>query len=89
MIPILSLLSLFALSTTGTFGAPTEAATIAGQSIPLLRRNPSPYDIGRLGALAKRQRDNVILKYGGQTKQRRSTGYNSYVARDMKAGGAC
>ncbi|OAX43168.1 acid protease [Rhizopogon vinicolor AM-OR11-026] len=81
MIPILSLLSLFALSTTGTFGAPTEAATIAGQcqSIPLLRRNPSPYDIGRLGALAKRQRDNVILKYGGQTKQRRSTGYNSIV----------
>ncbi|OAX43184.1 aspartic peptidase A1 [Rhizopogon vinicolor AM-OR11-026] len=79
MIPVLSLLSLFALSTTGTFGAPTEAATIAGQSIPLLRRNPSPYDIGNLGALAKSQRNNAILKYGGQTKQRRSTGYNSIV----------
>ncbi|OJA16944.1 hypothetical protein AZE42_12289 [Rhizopogon vesiculosus] len=79
MILTLSLLSLFALSTTGTFGAPTEAATVARQSIPLLRRNPSPYDIGRLGALAKNQRDNVILKYGGQTKQRRSTGYNSIV----------
>lgn len=78
MIPLLSLVYLFALSEV-TFGAPTEAATVAGQSIPLLRRNPPLQDINGWGALAKIQRDNLIAKYGGRGAQKRSTGYNLIV----------
>jgi len=78
MIPLLALASLFALS-TGTFGAPTEAI-VAGQTIPLLKRNPSPRDVTEWAALAKKQRDTLIAKYGGnQTIEKRSTGYNLYV----------
>lgn len=79
MIPLLSLVYLFALSEV-TFGAPTEAAMVAGQSIPLLRRNPSLQDVNEWGALAKIQRDNLIAKYSGRGAQKRSTGYNLYVS---------
>jgi hypothetical protein len=84
MIPLLSLAYLFALSAEA-FGAPTEAVTVAGQSIALQRRNPYPEGIVSWGALARSQRDSLIAKYygGSQTTRRRSTGYNSYVARDI------
>ncbi|KAG0705620.1 aspartic peptidase domain-containing protein [Suillus ampliporus] len=78
MIPLLFLASLFALP-ADTFGAPTAGAPVSGQSIPLLRRNPSPREVSDWGALAKSQRDNLLAKYGGQTTQKRSTGYNSLV----------
>ncbi|KAG2121888.1 aspartic peptidase domain-containing protein [Suillus clintonianus] len=76
MISLIFLASLFALP-TDTFGAPTEAVPVSGQSISLLRRNPSPRDVTEWGALAKSQRDNLLAKYAGQTTQKRSTGYNS------------
>lgn len=81
MIPLIFLASLLALP-TDTFGAPTNVVPVSGQSISLLRRNPSPRDATQRGALAKRQRDNLIAKYGGATTQKRSTGYNSIVNQD-------
>ncbi|KAG1728181.1 aspartic peptidase domain-containing protein [Suillus paluster] len=78
MIPLLFLASVFALS-ADTFGAPTEGAPISGQSIPLLRRNSSPREVADWGALAKSQRNSLIAKYGSQTTQKRSSGYNLIV----------
>jgi hypothetical protein len=89
MIPLLSLVYLFALSAE-TLGAPTEAVAVARQSIALQRRNPDPEGIVSWGALARSQRDNLIAKYSGgsqATRKRSSTGYNSYVARDISRQG--
>jgi cathepsin D len=80
MIPLIFLTSLLALP-VATFGAPTEAVPVSGQIIPLLRRNQSPRDVTKWGALAKSQRDNLIAKYGSPKTQKRSTstGYNLMV----------
>ncbi|KAG2142916.1 aspartic peptidase domain-containing protein [Suillus bovinus] len=74
MIPLLFLASLLALP-ADTFGAPTNVVPVSGQAISLLRRN-EPRDVTERGALARSQRDNLIAKYGGLTKRRRSEGYN-------------
>ncbi|KAG1816286.1 aspartic peptidase domain-containing protein [Suillus variegatus] len=78
MILLISLAFLFALP-ADTFGAPTNVAPVSGQAISLLRRNQFPRDVTQWGALAKRQRDNLIAKYGGATTRKRSTGYNLIV----------
>ncbi|KAG2364170.1 aspartic peptidase domain-containing protein [Suillus spraguei] len=77
MIPLFFLVSLLALP-ADTFGAPTDIVPISGQTIPL-RRNQSPRDVTEWSALAKRQRDNLIAKYGGPKAKKRSTGYNTIV----------
>ncbi|KAG2065643.1 acid protease [Suillus decipiens] len=80
MIPFFFLVSLLALP-ADTFGAPTDIVPISGQTISL-RRNQSPRDVIEWGALAKRQRDNLIARYGGPKTKKRSTGYNMVVNQD-------
>lgn len=79
MIPI-SLASLVLLwLSLETFGAPTDATPLAGQTMPLRRRNPSGLNAQELAQLAKGQRDALISKYGGPSVEKRSTGYNLIV----------
>ncbi|KAG1722528.1 aspartic peptidase domain-containing protein [Suillus lakei] len=79
MIPLIFLASFFVLP-ADAFGAPTDVAPVSGQTISLLRRNQSPRDVTEWGALARSQRDNLIVKYSGsQTTQKRSSGYNLIV----------
>lgn len=78
MIPLIFLASLFALP-ADTFGAPTDIVPVPGQTISLLRRNQFSRDVTEWGALAKRQRHNLIAKYGGLKTQKRSTGYNLII----------
>ncbi|KAG2142914.1 aspartic peptidase domain-containing protein [Suillus bovinus] len=78
MLPLIFLASLLALP-ADTFGAPTDVVPVSGQAISLLRRNQYPRDVTEWGTFAKSQRDNLIAKYGGPVKQKRSTGYNSII----------
>ncbi|KIJ65104.1 hypothetical protein HYDPIDRAFT_27827 [Hydnomerulius pinastri MD-312] len=70
-----------------TLGAPTDSAPVAGLTIPLVRRNPTTLDVEALGQQAKAQRDYVNNKYfGGQSTQKRSSGYNLIVDQGYDSG---
>ncbi|KAF9219784.1 acid protease [Gyrodon lividus] len=86
MLPI-SLASLVLLwGSLETLGAPTHPASVAGQTMPLRKRNPVNLDVTELGQLAKSQRDAVVAKYGGSSAQKRSTGYNLIVNQNYDSG---
>ncbi|KAH7885827.1 aspartic peptidase domain-containing protein [Phlebopus sp. FC_14] len=56
------------------------AAAVPGRAIPLWRRSrPPTSDVTELGRHARRQRNIVLVKYGGQSAQKRDGGYNLLV----------
>ncbi|KAH7885826.1 aspartic peptidase domain-containing protein [Phlebopus sp. FC_14] len=86
---VLLLLSSHALGVPAPAPAPAAAAAVplSGQTIPLRRRNdPSTLNTTELGRLAKSQRDALLAKYGGQSYEKRSTGYNLLVDQDYDSG---
>lgn len=77
---------LFLLLSQDVSGAPTLSTAIVGRSIPIRRLNPPSQNLTLVAQHAKDQRDLLAVKYGGQSLQQRSTGYNLIVNQRVDTG---